>query len=196
MGAAAQADAAVLLWLNSWVGAFPWLDGLVRLVVGDYLIPVLLSLLLLGMWFGARDPRLRECSQKAVFAAFIGIGFANLAVLMINQHLFRLRPFYDHPLTLLFYAPTDSSFPANPAAVGFVLALGVWLGHRRLGLAAFLLAGAWALSRVYAGVSYPSDALAGAALGMTLTALAALLLRLLEPIPTLVLRLAQRLYLA
>ena len=49
MATAAQVDAAVVLWLNGWVGDLPWMDALIRLLVSDYLAPVLISLILLGM---------------------------------------------------------------------------------------------------------------------------------------------------
>ncbi|MBI4234648.1 MAG: phosphatase PAP2 family protein [Chloroflexi bacterium] len=196
MATAAQADAAVLLWLNGWVGRFPWLDTAARLVVSDYLVPVLLSLLLFGMWFAGREPTLRERHQRAVLRAIIGMGFASLVVLIANHYVFRPRPFTQYELQLLFYMPTDSSFPSNPAVVGFAMATGIWTGNRSLGLVAFLGAGLWGLSRVYAGVSYPSDVVAGALLGMAATLLVSGALATIEPLPTLVLRLAQRFHLA
>ncbi|MBI4337531.1 MAG: phosphatase PAP2 family protein [Chloroflexi bacterium] len=189
-------DAAFVLWLNGWVGRSPWLDTIAKIVAGDYLVPVALSLMLLGMWFGVRDPRRREGQQKAVGAAMAGMGFANLANLLLNRVYFRPRPFVHLDLHLLFYRPTDSSFPANPAVVGFALAWGIWLGDRRLGTLAFLLALAWSIARIYAGVIYPTDMLGGAAIGIAVTSLVALAFRLLEPLPTVVLRAAQRLFLA
>jgi undecaprenyl-diphosphatase len=196
MGAVATADEAAVLWLNDLVGRFPWFDGLMRLLVGDYLAPVLLALMLLGMWFGAPLPAGRVRQQTAVLCALIGMALGNLATLIINQLVFRPRPFVDHPLTLLFYQPTDSSFPANPAVVGFALAAGIWRGNRRMGVAAYAVASIWGFSRVYAGVTYPSDVLAGAALGVAVTLVACAALRRIEPLPTLALRLARRFHLA
>ena len=196
MATAAQVDAAVVLWLNGWVGDLPWMDALIRLLVSDYLAPVLISLILLGMWFGALDSEVRERQQRAVMRAMIGMGIANLSTLIMNQFVFRARPFVEHLLVVLFYQPTDSSFPANPAVVGFAMAAGIWSGHRRLGAVAFTLASLWGFARVYAGVAYPSDVLFGAALGIAVTVVVAAALRRIEPLPTLVLRLARRVYLA
>ena len=189
-------DTASVVWLNAWAGHSERLDMLIRLLVSDYLVPVLLSLLLLGMWFGGRSRERRDRQQRSVFQAMAGMAFSNLATLIVNQFVFRPRPFVDHPLAVLFYLPTDSSFPANPAVVGFALATGVWAGSRPLGAVAYLLAALWGFSRVYAGVAYPSDILGGAALGVVVTLAVGLVLRRIEPLPTLVLRLAQRLYLA
>ncbi len=65
--------------------------------------------------------------------------------------------------------PTQLSFPSAHATTGFAGAL----AYSRLGLPAaplYALAGALALSRVYLGVHYPSDTLAGAMLGSALAA--------------------------
>jgi undecaprenyl-diphosphatase len=196
MEAVARVDSAVLLWLNGWVGAFPWLDAAVGLLVGDYLVPVLLSLFLLGMWYGARSPESRVRHQKAVFISLAGMGFSNLAVFVLNHLVFRPRPFVEHQLNLLFYRPTDPSFPANPAAMGFAMATGIWLANRKMGIVAYVIAALWSLARVYAGVFYPSDVIAGGLIGVVIVLLVALVFRLLDPIPSLVLWVARRLYLA
>jgi undecaprenyl-diphosphatase len=191
MGAILRADEAAFLWLNQWVGRFPALDALVKVLVSDYFAPVLLSLVLLGMWFLGRGWDARERSQRAVLRGMIALGFANLAVFVMNHYFYRPRPFTQYEVALLFYRPTDSSFPANPAAVSFAIATSIWGTSRRLGLAAFGMATLWSLSRVYAGVFYPLDVIAGALLGVVISHLVALALRLIEPIPTLVLKVAR-----
>ena len=108
----------------------------------------------------------------------------------------RPRPFTELKVSLLFYQPTDSSFPANPAAVAFAVAMGVWLWNRKVGTVLLGVATVFAFSRVYAGVFYPLDVLGGAFIGAGVSLLVAWLLRLIEPLPTLVLRLARATYLA
>ena len=191
-----RTDERALLWLNGWVGHFPWLDTIVRAVVSDYLVPVLLSLVLLGLWFSGLTAGTRERNQRGVMTGMLGLGFANLAVQVMNQFLYRPRPFTNVEVSLLFYRPTDSSFPANPVAVGFAVATGVWLWNRKVGTVLYGIAGGFALSRVYAGVFYPLDVLSGAALGAGIGLLVAIFLRLIEPLPSLVLRLARVVYLA
>lgn len=189
-------DAALVRWLNGGVGAVPPFDDLVRFVVGDYFCPVVISLLLFGAWFGSRTAESRMVHQKACLAALIAMGFGNWAVEILDEMVARPRPFVEDNLQLLFYAPSDPSFPSNPAVVGAALAAGLWSANRRLGSAAFGVAAAWSVSRVYAGVSYPSDVLAGVAIAIAITVAVVWAMRRIEPSPTLLLRVAQRFHLA
>lgn len=191
-----RADESAFLWLNGWVGRFPALDAVVRLMVSDYLVPVVLSLVLLGLWFAGETSALRGRNQRGVMTALLGLALANLIVEAFNQFLFRPRPFSELEVSLLFYQPTDSSFPANPAALGFAIAMGVWMWNRKAGSAMLVMAAAYSISRVYAGVFYPLDVIGGAAIGIPASLLAALALRLVKPAPSLVLRFARSLYLA
>jgi undecaprenyl-diphosphatase len=60
-----------------------------------------------------------------------------------------------------------SSFPSDHAVLFFCLGMGLWLISRRLGAIAlaYALLGA-CFPRVYVGIHYPTDILAGAALGI------------------------------
>lgn len=196
MEALAAVDTKILLWLNGWVGHFGVVDRVASALASDYLVLVLGSLTMLGLWFWGSDAESRQRHQRAVLTGMIALGLASLAVAIINDAYVRPRPFLEHDLALLFYRPTDPSFPANPVAVAFAMAAGVFTGHRRAGAMLYLLAALLALSRVYAGVFYPSDVAAGAAIGVVMAYLVRLALRLIEPVPTLVLRLARALYLA
>jgi undecaprenyl-diphosphatase len=191
-----ELEAQIVTWFNQIIGRSYLLDRATYLVVSDYLVPLVMCFWTLGLWFHGKDSRARDCNQRAVLGAAISLGFANLVVLLLNQQVFRDRPIAHHELANLLYAPTDSSFPANPAAVAFAMAMGVWLGHRRAGLPLFFLAGLWSFTRVYNGLFYPSDVLAGGLIGVTVASLVTLGLRAIEPVPTWVLKGARLLHLA
>ena len=186
-----KADAEIFLWLNGGVGAVPFLDRIVQWVVSDYLIPLVFSTILLGLWFGWRDQGMRELHQRGVMVAGMGVGIANAAVKITNAFYFRHRPFDTYEVNLLFYPPTDSSFPANPVAITIAMATGVWMANRKIGAAMFIVALIYGFSRVYAGVFYPLDVLGGALIGLGAAYLVSLVLKLIEPVPTLCLRLVR-----
>lgn len=159
-------DSSIVLWLNGWGGRSFILDAFMEAFVSDYLAPVFISLVLLTLWFHGACSEDRIKNQLTTIAGTMSVGFANLLVSVVNLAMFRDRPFVDLDVTLHFYAPTDSSFPANIAAVGFAVATVVLVRHRALGLALYGVAAMWGIARVYAGVHYPSDILAGAGLGL------------------------------
>ncbi len=189
-------DARLFLWINGLAGRMPFLDRLMTLLVNDYLVPTALSLVLVGIWFWGREMPERESNQRAALVAMIGVGFTNLAVQAVNWYYFRPRPFTQYEVNLLFYQPSDSSFPSNPAAVVFALATGVWLLNHRAGTILYSIAALYAFARVYAGVCYPLDVLGGAAIGAAVSYVIFWILRLIEPLPTVVIRLVRLLHLA
>ena len=176
-------DAMLVAWLNQGVGASAFLDRCVSAVVSDYFIPLTMCFWMLGLWFRGEEIDTRGRNQRGVLAAAIGLGFANLVVLIVNQYLFRERPFVSMELANLLYEPTDSSFPANPAAVAFAAAAAIWLVNRRAGVVLFGLASVWCLVRVYSGLFYPSDILAGALIGAAMACLITAGMRRIEPAP-------------
>ena len=184
----AKADEAVFLWLNGLVGKLPFFDRIVELVVSDYLVPVSLALALVGMWFAGGDKLTRQRHQIGLFVALSAMALSSLAVFTINAVYFRPRPFVDHEVTRLFYAPTDSSFPSNPAAAAFAIAFAVWAVNRRLGSLLIAAAALYGFARVYAGVHYPLDIVSGALIAIVVTFLTFKIRDLLGPILTWVIK--------
>jgi undecaprenyl-diphosphatase len=80
--------------------------------------------------------------------------------------------------------------------VAFGVATAVHASHPRLGKALYALAFLWGVSRVYAGVHYPTDIVGGACIGVAAALAARFLLRRLEIVPRLVLRTFRLLYVA
>lgn len=85
----------------------------------------------------------------------------------------RARPVIDQvPVARrLRRAPHTTSFPSGHSASAAAFTFGVALESPRAALLVAPLAGAVALSRVYVGVHYPSDVLAGVAIGAAAAAL-------------------------
>jgi undecaprenyl-diphosphatase len=152
--------------INGLAGRWPWLDAAARLLLNDYFVPTLLALALLALWFEQKDlSGLDRHNQRAVLTATLSAILANLLLKLMNLLYFRPRPFADHSVNLLFYRPTDSSFPSNAATLGFAIAAGAWFFNRSWGWSLMVIAALFGLSRILGGVHYPLDVVAGAALG-------------------------------
>jgi undecaprenyl-diphosphatase len=91
-----------------------------------------------------------------------------LAIGAVLSHLVdRARPFVADPGGVHQFAhhAADAGFPSDHATASFAIATAILLRNRRWGLVAIALATVLCLTRVAIGVHYPSDVLAGAALG-------------------------------
>jgi len=204
-------DRALFRWINGLAGHVPFLDHLFVGIASDYFMIIAMCLVLVVMWFGTREQSQRRDNQLAVIAAMSSLGLATGMVALINlifvknqvlagtalSNLFnRLRPFEAEPsVQLLFYRPTDPSFPSNMAAVVFGLAIAVWLKNRKAGgwlLGMACLAG---FARIYVGIHYPVDILGGVIIGLLGVALAFALIKLLWPVKRLLFWILEKLYL-
>lgn len=121
----------------------------------------------------ARGPRLADWRRAAV-AAVASAGLGLLAAKVISELVDRARPFVAEPHQVhLFTAhAADPGFPSDHATAAFAIAVAILLRKRTWGWVTLGFATLLAIGRVGLGVHYPSDVLAGAALG----AAAALLL--------------------
>lgn len=182
--------------INGLAGQSPLLDALMRLAVNDYFVPTTISLVLFALWFIGGTPEDRARKQRAVIYAAISLITANIVVKLCNLVYYRPRPFDTHEVNLLFYRPWDSSFPSNPAAIGFSLATAIWLRQRRLGWGMLALAALFGFSRIYCGVQYPVDVMAGALIGAAAAWAVYAVRRRLDPLADAVIALGRRLYLA
>ena len=94
-----------------------------------------------------------------VAAYFLAAAITDVLKLVIDRH----RP-VDHPLVP---ALATHSFPSGHAATSFACAATLATFVSRRGqIVLYVLAAAIAYSRVYVGVHYPLDVLAGAAIGL------------------------------
>ena len=108
----------------------------------------------------------------AIFVS-LHMGLVALTGLMVykvlKKRLVRERPFFTHPGILLGTAPLDKfSFPSGHTlhAVGFTIVASYYFPPLAVVLVPFALL--TAMSRIILGLHYPSDVLAGAAIGASI----------------------------
>lgn len=164
-GETARFDEGVLLWMNA--RATPWLDRVALEVtaLGDGLVVAAISLVAgTLLWL------LGQRAYAALLAAGVGGAWVIYPVLKLV---------FDRPRPQLFewraHYAVASSYPSGHATMSMVLLVVLaYIVHRLsdrrwTGVAAMLLAGAAVLliglSRLYLGVHYPSDVIAGYAVG-------------------------------
>ena len=127
---------------------------------------VVFGVLAVGLWMLARpygDDRYKRACACGLAAGAVG--------LLINQVIIyfwhRPRPYQAHAQIVPFLARShDASFPSDHASAAFGIAFAVFFVARKAGILFLAYAVLIAVSRVLAGVHYPTDVLAGAAIGL------------------------------
>lgn len=174
--------------INDPAGGHGILDSVMR-HAATWAVPIFIAIV--AAWFLIGRAKGRPTEREGAFLALFGAGGA-LLVNQIVSHLWqRPRPFAAHAdvVHLLVARSTDPSFPSDHAAAAMAIAVAVAIFHRRVGMAVIALAVLVAYSRVFVGVHYPGDVLAGMAIGAGVTLL---LWRPLSFLPGGVSRLATR----
>ena len=156
-----EAEGAVLLFIQEHLRT-QLLDPFMTAVttLGDSgLIWIAAALLLLCF------RRYRGCGAAVLLALLIGALVTNV---ILKNAVVRIRPYeVIEGLCILVDAPHDYSFPSGHSTSS-VAAAAVMLRclPRRFGVPAAVLAALICLSRLYVGVHYPTDVLAGALIGL------------------------------
>ena len=159
-------DETVFEWLNGLAGQSESVDGLIRFVISDYLIPLIATLAIAWLWFAGRGREETSRFQHAALHGLLALGICQLAVALINIGVGRLRPFEQLPdVTVLFYEPINSSFPAHPVANVVALGLVLCLVHKPMGGVVLFLGVLLGAGRMVAGLWFPTDVLGGIVVG-------------------------------
>lgn len=191
-------DEEILLWLNGFVGHVPPLDTLMTVMGDDWFILTILALSMIALWFGARSLNQRKGNQRAVFNTSCAVALTCLwfHFFTIFDVFHRPRPSETHEITLLSYLREDPSFPSETAAVAFAFTTAVLLGNRKAGIALGCLAFLWCFGRVYCGIHYPLDIVAGALIGIMTALFVSKLANVITILPNTLIRFFQWVYLA
>jgi len=153
-------DFYLLKEINSFAGRHLWLDT-AAIFFAQYFEYILIFLLILFLVKNFKK------YYRMVLEAFFGAILAKEIFVDIIRQLFsRPRPFVENQIYLLIDHPITPAFPSAHAAFYFAIAAIVYLYNKKAGLVFFLAAFLISIARVFSGVHWPSDILAGAAIGI------------------------------
>jgi membrane-associated phospholipid phosphatase len=157
-------DASVFRWVNRLAARTGWAHPVAE-AIAKYGIVVFVALLIVAYLDGRRrrDLHAVAASVWAALAALVALEVAQL----IGRAVDRARP-YDamSGVHVLIARSADFSFPSDHATTAGAVGVGLlFAGRRRWGVVASCCAVVMAGARVYVGVHYPGDVLAGLALG-------------------------------
>ncbi len=169
-----MSEAGIIEWVR---GASPLLDG--------PMVAITLLATHAALWFILAFVMTCSRSWRSTgMAVIVSIALAYVVTdLLLKPLIDRPRPFEILDLSLIVDPPTTASFPSGHAASSFAAAVCILLRDRRAGIAAVTFACLVGLSRIYLGVHWPTDVIAGAVVGI-LCAFAAtyLVKRLYRPV--------------
>jgi len=158
-------DYDIFQLINNLAGHWAWLDAL-AIFCASYLQYVLGLALAIFLLLGKTRPE-RIKNYWMVGLAFLAAGISRLVFCEIIKLLVnRPRPFEVHQVVQLISYEVGQSFPSGHAAFFFALAMAVYFFNKRASWWFFVGAALIGLSRIYVGIHYPSDILAGALVGL------------------------------
>ncbi len=152
-------DHLIFEWINQFAFRWVWLD-IVGIFFAEYLIYLMVVVLFLFLLKFKKN-------WKMILAALISAFTARFIITGLIRLLKpRSRPFISSNVNLLIDKVNQQSFPSGHASFTFGLAIVVYLYNKKWGVVFFLLAFLISIARVFTGVHWPSDILAGAAVGI------------------------------
>lgn len=155
-------DIQLFQLFNSIAGQSRFLDEVIVSLASylAYLVPVVL----LAFVFFSQYSK-REKWQLLFVVAVSGI-IARFGVTELIRFFYhRPRPFVDLPIHQLLTS-NEWSFPSGHAAFFFAFSTAVYLYNKKWGISFFVATILMTVSRVIAGIHYPSDILGGAVIGI------------------------------
>jgi undecaprenyl-diphosphatase len=158
-----QLDYRLFQIINGWAASCSFLNPLMRFLAEDAEYVFMLGVV---MYWLTRKESNRRMIAEALLSACLGLGVSGL----IGHFFYRDRPFVTHAVLQLIKHPANASFPSDHAVGAFVIASAIWLYRKRDGTAWYVLASFIAFSRIWTGVHYPSDVVAGAVIGIAAAA--------------------------
>ena len=146
--------------INQFAGKWSWLDTLAVFLAEyfEYFLIVFLLLFLLLRF---------KTYWKTVLGALISAVLARLIIVNFIRWIWlRPRPFIENNVNLLLEYPDKAAFPSGHAAFYFAISTVVFCKNKEAGVLFFAGTILICLARVFAGIHWPTDILAGTVVGV------------------------------
>ena len=146
--------------INQFTGKWVCFDGL-AIFFAKYFEYVLIFCLLIFLVVNFKK------YFPMVLRAFISAVLARFVITTLIRWIWqRPRPFIFNKVNLLINYPDKASFPSGHAAFYFAISTIIYLYNKKIGILFFIASFLICLSRVFIGIHWPSDILAGALVGI------------------------------
>lgn len=146
--------------INQFALRFFWLDSLGIFFAGYFEFVLLFALL---VFLAVRFQKYWKMAVEAMLSAVL----VRLVIVNIIRWIWhRPRPFVEHKVNLLLQHADAGAFPSGHAAFYFAIATIVFLYNKKAGILFFIASFLISLGRVFVGIHWPADILAGAAVGI------------------------------
>lgn len=149
-------DIQILLFIQENIRHYI-LTPFFTLITNEYFLYILLGIVLIYMFKKNEDTK--RLAKETIIAFII----CTILFIVLKLIIHRPRPFDAfNELIPLVDKPSDYSFPSGHTASAFICAFMVYDGlPKKYSILVFILAILVAFSRLYVGVHYPTDILAG-----------------------------------
>jgi undecaprenyl-diphosphatase len=154
-------DLIIFNAINVLARKYEWLDTPVIFLAenSEYILAIFLVMILIY--------NLKKYWKMVLEAIIVAIVTRFVIAEIIRKIWFRPRPFVSHQVNqLINYNSLEASFPSGHACFYFAFSTIIYFYNKRLGIAFYIFSLLIVFSRVFVGIHWPSDILAGAVIGI------------------------------
>ncbi|MEX0877540.1 MAG: phosphatase PAP2 family protein [Candidatus Spechtbacterales bacterium] len=156
-------DLYIFNFLNSFAGQSRIWDAIFVFMASDLAIIIPAAVVL---WIAFEKHELHKQIQMLLIVSAAAVLSRFIITEIIRNFYNRPRPFDVSEVNLLFQHEGYGSFPSGHSTFFFAIATAVYLYNKKWGIVFFAATFLMTLSRVIAGIHWPSDILGGMAIGV------------------------------